>query len=86
MKLQTPSPFKSFTKESAVSLAVALEFRVMNQWSTRSNNLPINVEYVYTATTGHQGQNIMNLQTSTSLESITTKGAVLRESSTWTPT
>ena len=32
-----------------------------------------------TATTGHQGQNIMNLQTSTSLESITTKGAIFRD-------
>ena len=35
-----------------------------------------------TATTGHQGQNIMNLQTSTSLESITTKGAIFREIAT----
>ena len=39
-----------------------------------------------TATTGHQEQNIMNIQTSTSLESITTKGAIFRESSTLTPT
>ena len=32
-----------------------------------------------TATTGHQEQNIMNIQTSTPLESITTKGAIFRD-------
>ena len=32
---QTPSLSKSLTKESAVFAVVALEFHVMNQWSTK---------------------------------------------------
>ena len=52
-------------------LAVALDFHVMNPWSTNKQISPI--------TTGHQVQKVMNFQPSPPLESITTKGAIFRE-------